>query len=168
MTLEGKPFADGGMGCNNPVQQVLREAELVFPGERVACAVSIGTGHARTISVPDPRAGGFQRELPAQVVAAMRQIAGGVRRTRRGGLHVRAREVDVARGGVAIAVERGKVQGVPRCGERVRRRGPAGGSSAVEREAELPGSGRELSVVKYGSSLIQSDGHVGLVHAFKD
>ena len=61
------------MGCKNPVQQVAQEAELVFPGERVACVVSIGTGHARTISIPNPR--GFQRELPAQVGAAMRLIS---------------------------------------------------------------------------------------------
>ena len=31
IVIEGVPYVDGGMGCNNPVQQVLQEAELVFP-----------------------------------------------------------------------------------------------------------------------------------------
>src|ERR1700690_2286849 len=38
-------FVDGGLGCNNPIRQVLEEAEIAFgPGRRIACIVSIGTG----------------------------------------------------------------------------------------------------------------------------
>ena len=73
IVIHGEPYVDGGMGCNNPVQQVLQEAELVFPDRHVACVVSIGTGQARTIGIPKP--GLFQRVLPLQVVDAMRKIA---------------------------------------------------------------------------------------------
>ena len=71
--IDGEPYVDGGMGCNNPIQQVLEEAELVFPDRHVACIVSIGTGQAQTISIPEP--GWFQRMLPLQVVDAIRKIA---------------------------------------------------------------------------------------------
>ena len=64
---------DGGMGCNNPVQQVLQEAELMFPDRHVACIISIGAGQARTISIPKP--GWFQRVLPLKVIKAIRKIA---------------------------------------------------------------------------------------------
>ena len=61
------------MGCNNPVQQILQEAELVFPDRHVACIISIRTGQAQTIGIPKP--GWFQRVLPLQVVDAIRKIA---------------------------------------------------------------------------------------------
>jgi patatin-like phospholipase/acyl hydrolase len=44
-------YVDGGMGCNNPIAQVLAEAEFVFPGQHVACVISIGTGQAQTIAI---------------------------------------------------------------------------------------------------------------------
>ena len=75
ISIDGEPYVDGGMGCNNPVQQVLQEAKLIFPHRHVACIVSIGTGHGRTISIPGSRPGWFQRTLPRQVVNAMREIA---------------------------------------------------------------------------------------------
>src|SRR6266481_2346542 len=31
IVIDGEQYVGGGMGCNNPVQQVLQEAELVFP-----------------------------------------------------------------------------------------------------------------------------------------
>lgn len=46
-------FVDGGLGYNNPVEQVVEEARLLFPGRKVACVVSIGTGDARVITFPD-------------------------------------------------------------------------------------------------------------------
>ena len=73
MVIDGESYVDGGMGCNNPVQQVLQEAELVFPDRHVACIISIGAGQARTISIPKP--GWFQRVLPLKVVEAIRKIA---------------------------------------------------------------------------------------------
>src|SRR5882672_7382832 len=32
IVIDGEPFVDGGMGRNNPINQVLEEAELMFPG----------------------------------------------------------------------------------------------------------------------------------------
>jgi predicted acylesterase/phospholipase RssA len=46
-----QPYVDGGMGCNNPIVQVLAEAELAFPGQYVACVISIGAGQARTVAI---------------------------------------------------------------------------------------------------------------------
>jgi predicted acylesterase/phospholipase RssA len=45
---EGEEFLDGGLACNNPIKQVLKEAETVFDSERyISCIVSIGSGQAR-------------------------------------------------------------------------------------------------------------------------
>jgi predicted acylesterase/phospholipase RssA len=68
-----QPYVDGGMGCNNPITQVLEEADLVFPGQHVACVISIGTGQARTIAIPTP--GWLQQVLPLDVVKAIQGIA---------------------------------------------------------------------------------------------
>jgi hypothetical protein len=38
-------FIDGGLGTNNPIEQVLDQAhELFHPSERISCILSIGTG----------------------------------------------------------------------------------------------------------------------------
>lgn len=66
-------YIDGGMGCNNPVDWVLIEAENLYPGRKLASIVSIGTGHSGTISIP--KAGVFQRILPLDVVNAIQRIA---------------------------------------------------------------------------------------------
>src|SRR6266481_5856062 len=68
IVINEEPYVDGGMGCNNPVQQVLQEAELVFPDRHVACIVSIGMGQAQTIGIPKP---GHK----VQVVEALRKMA---------------------------------------------------------------------------------------------
>jgi len=49
---EEETFVDGGLGYNNPVELAL-EARRLFPGRKVACVVSIGTGVARIIEFPD-------------------------------------------------------------------------------------------------------------------
>src|SRR5947209_2389498 len=55
-------FIDGGLGCNNPVIQVLEEARDVFGNDRaVGCLVSIGTGHPGTIGLARPDS--FQKFL---------------------------------------------------------------------------------------------------------
>jgi hypothetical protein len=63
----------GGIGCNNPITQVLMEAELVFPGQHVACVISIGTGQAKTIEIPTP--GLTEQVLPLDFLKAMQGIA---------------------------------------------------------------------------------------------
>jgi len=73
IVIDGEPYVDGSMGCNNPVQQVLREAKLLFPDRHVACIVSVGTGQAQTIDIP--KSGWFQWMLPLQVIDAIRKIA---------------------------------------------------------------------------------------------
>ncbi|KAJ6614232.1 acyl transferase/acyl hydrolase/lysophospholipase, partial [Mycena sp. CBHHK59/15] len=47
-------FISGGLGCNNPTAQVLKEAERMFPNRHIACIVSVGTGHQITIGIPNP------------------------------------------------------------------------------------------------------------------
>jgi predicted acylesterase/phospholipase RssA len=68
-----EPYLDGGMGCNNPIKQVLEEAEAQFPGRHVACVVSIGTGQSRPREIPRPNL--IQRVFPLTVVEAIQQIA---------------------------------------------------------------------------------------------
>jgi predicted acylesterase/phospholipase RssA len=45
-------FVQGGLGCGNPTSYLLDEAKRLFPGRKVACIISIGAGHARTIAIP--------------------------------------------------------------------------------------------------------------------
>jgi len=73
IVVNGEPFIDGGVGNNNPVHQVLEEAELMFPDRHITCIVSIGTGQAETISIP--KSDGIQRAIRPNVVEAMRKIA---------------------------------------------------------------------------------------------
>ncbi|KAK0192290.1 FabD/lysophospholipase-like protein [Armillaria mellea] len=74
-----QPYIDGGMGRNNPAKVLLEEAKQVFPGQQVACLISIGTGFAKTIAIPRP--GWFQRALPLDVVKALQMIATDCERT---------------------------------------------------------------------------------------
>jgi len=73
IVINEEQFIDGGMGGNNPIHQVLQEAELMFPDRHIACIVSIGTGQAETISIPKPD--WIQRAIPLDVIDAMRKIA---------------------------------------------------------------------------------------------
>ncbi|KAF8600235.1 FabD/lysophospholipase-like protein [Ceratobasidium sp. AG-I] len=66
-------FVDGGLGCNNPLPHILSEAKALYPGRKIATIVSIGTGHAHTIHIPDSRR--FERLLPTSVVDTMRNMA---------------------------------------------------------------------------------------------
>jgi hypothetical protein len=67
-------FIDGGLGCNNPIKQVLLETEAIFGSDQyVACIISIGSGQAGVIGLKSPDA--FQRALPLDVITILRQIA---------------------------------------------------------------------------------------------
>jgi predicted acylesterase/phospholipase RssA len=68
-----QPYVDGGLGCNNPVAQVLEEAMLMFPSHYLSCIISIGTGQAQTIKIPPPT--WLQQMLPFDIVTAMQGIA---------------------------------------------------------------------------------------------
>lgn len=50
----GQHYIGGGLGCNNPTAQMLKEAATLYPDRPVGSVVSIGTGHARTIQIPQP------------------------------------------------------------------------------------------------------------------
>jgi hypothetical protein len=79
------PYIGGGMGCNNPIMQVLEEAELIFPSRHVACIISIGTGQPQTTSLPT-RSGfqqAFQQVLPLDIMIAMRDMAASCERSAR-------------------------------------------------------------------------------------
>ena len=67
-------FLDGGLGCNNPIKQVLEESEAAFgPDACIACIVSIGTGQGDVIGLRSPDA--FQRALPLNLIAVLKEIA---------------------------------------------------------------------------------------------
>ena len=68
------PFVDGGLGRNNPTAQVLEEAEVVYPTHQVACVISIGTGQANTVDLPNPNF--FERNVvPIGVIQAVVAIS---------------------------------------------------------------------------------------------
>jgi hypothetical protein len=67
-------FCDGGLRWNNPVHVVIEEGERVFgPKRRVACIVSIGTGHQSTIGLKD--ADWYQALLPKNVIHLLKCLA---------------------------------------------------------------------------------------------
>lgn len=74
-------FIDAGMGCNNPIRYLIKEAQREFGPQRdVSCIISIGTGK--------PKVAGFkalsllQRALPLDLikVLAVWQLTQGLRR----------------------------------------------------------------------------------------
>jgi hypothetical protein len=67
-----EPFVDAGLGCNNPVKQILREAEHIFPHQYIACIISIGTGHVTTMGLPAPSL--FNKVIPLDVAEVLKKI----------------------------------------------------------------------------------------------
>ncbi|KAG8746921.1 hypothetical protein FRC10_003092 [Ceratobasidium sp. 414] len=49
------PFADAGLGCNNPTALMLEEVSSIFPEREVGCVISVGTGQAQVVSIPKSR-----------------------------------------------------------------------------------------------------------------
>lgn len=49
--VNGIRYVDGGMGYNNPVKVVVKEAESLYPHRPLACIISIGAGQAATIDI---------------------------------------------------------------------------------------------------------------------
>ncbi|KAG9114449.1 hypothetical protein FRC07_007645, partial [Ceratobasidium sp. 392] len=66
-------FVDGGLGCSNPVERLIAEAKLMFPGRHISSIISIGAGHTRTIQIPKP--GLFSSTLPLNALIAAKYIA---------------------------------------------------------------------------------------------
>ena len=70
----GIEYVDAGIGCNNPVKQVIAEAARVFGEDaRIAGIVSIGTGQSGSVGLARPDA--FQKWLPTDLVRVLREIA---------------------------------------------------------------------------------------------
>ncbi|KAL1888426.1 hypothetical protein Sste5346_009543 [Sporothrix stenoceras] len=67
---EEEIFIDGGLGYNNPTEQLLDEARRQFPERKVACIVSIGTGMARVIHFPDS-----PKTSPKKLIDALKNMA---------------------------------------------------------------------------------------------
>ncbi|CAE6439355.1 unnamed protein product [Rhizoctonia solani] len=68
-----RSFVDAGVGCNNPLGHVLAEVKTLYPERYVASVTSIGTGHTRTIQIPNTS---FLRHfLPIPAIVAMKAIA---------------------------------------------------------------------------------------------
>ncbi|CAE6541624.1 unnamed protein product [Rhizoctonia solani] len=63
-------FVGGELGCSNPIAHVLSEVNRIYPEHTVATVISIGTGHARTIQVPN-----LSRWLRTQDVMVMKDMA---------------------------------------------------------------------------------------------
>ncbi|KAL5631688.1 hypothetical protein ACGC1H_007264 [Rhizoctonia solani] len=66
-------FIGGEIGCSNPLAHVLSEVNRMYPSYRVACIISIGAGHARTIQLPNTSR--LKLLLRTQDVAAMKGMA---------------------------------------------------------------------------------------------
>ena len=76
-------FVDAGLGCNNPVLEVMDEAASIYGNSRpIGCVVSIGTGHPGIIGLAKPDT--FQRFLPTQLVDVLKRIATDCQNTARG------------------------------------------------------------------------------------
>jgi hypothetical protein len=66
-------YVDAALGCNNPVRQLIEEAELTFAGRLVDCIISIGTGKRETVGLRAPDA--FQKWLPTKVIDVLKSLA---------------------------------------------------------------------------------------------
>ena len=67
-------FVDAGIGCNNPVQYLIQEAQREFgPNREVACIVSIGTGKPKVAGFKAPAR--FQRVLPLDLIKVLTAIS---------------------------------------------------------------------------------------------
>ena len=67
-------YVDAGLGYNNPIKQVIDEAERVFGKKApVACIVSIGTGQAGSVKYAQPST--FQNLLPTELIGVLVKMA---------------------------------------------------------------------------------------------
>ena len=70
----GIDYVDAGIGCNNPIKQVIAEAARVFGEEAsVGCIVSIGTGQSGSVGLAQPDT--FQNWLPTDLIKTLKEIA---------------------------------------------------------------------------------------------
>lgn len=53
--IDGRRYADGGMGYNNPMDLAMEEAQKLFPGEAINVMLSIGCGEGKPVDWNSPR-----------------------------------------------------------------------------------------------------------------
>jgi predicted acylesterase/phospholipase RssA len=69
-------FVDAGLGCNNPVKQLIEEAEMLFDKpHKVSCIVSLGTGELDLIGFKTSKTLIPHRLLPLTLMKAVRNMA---------------------------------------------------------------------------------------------
>ncbi len=67
-------FVDAGLGCNNPVTHLIKEAGREFGAERsVGCILSIGTGKSKVAGFSKPA--GIARLLPLELIEVLKRMA---------------------------------------------------------------------------------------------
>ena len=67
-------FIDGGIRCNNPINQVIEESQILFKDDvTLRCLISIGTGHLGIIGLSKPDS--FQKIPPTKLIAVLRGAA---------------------------------------------------------------------------------------------
>ena len=67
-------FIDGGIRCNNPVNQVIEEAQRLFGDDStMRCLINIGTGHPGIIGLSEPDS--FQKVLPTKMIGVLKRVA---------------------------------------------------------------------------------------------
>jgi hypothetical protein len=65
---------DAGLGCNNPIEQEVEEAEQVFGEDaQVACILSTGTGRAGSVRFDKPDA--LQRWLLIDLIKVLKEMS---------------------------------------------------------------------------------------------
>ncbi|MCJ1418783.1 hypothetical protein MMC32_005134 [Xylographa parallela] len=69
----GIEYVDAGLGCNNPIKQVVAEAARIYGDDaQVACIVSIGTGQSGSVGLAKPDV--FEKWLPRNLIEVLKQI----------------------------------------------------------------------------------------------
>ncbi|MCJ1378166.1 hypothetical protein MMC17_001262 [Xylographa soralifera] len=67
-------YVDAGLGCNNPIKQVVAEAARIYGDDvEIACIVSIGTGQSGSVGLTRPDV--FEKWLPRNLIEVLKQIA---------------------------------------------------------------------------------------------
>jgi len=81
-----QPFIDGGLGCNNPSNVVLKEAKEIFSTCQIGCLISIGTGQAEILNIKKP--GFLQQIIPMGVIQALKKISTDCEKTHQDMMHL--------------------------------------------------------------------------------
>jgi hypothetical protein len=66
-------YMDAGFGCNNPILQVHKEAELLFDDDReISCIISLGTGQRKINKLETPS--WLDQFIPTNLIKGMKRL----------------------------------------------------------------------------------------------